>query len=226
MFKIHITDSFYNEWIWYHEESMIPVEMDKIKIIPLEHKLFSGDAIDINENTINIVHSPIRNDNNIPGILLLTGKTYGRAKNQRFYYKCIPNDHRIPAFLLPYEIKSIGFNKNIINKFILFKYVEWTEKHPTGVIVNILGNITDLGSFYEYQLYCKNLFISIKKFTKNVETTLKKEGNNQYIDYIMQNNPNIENRLDDNVFTIDPKLSTDLDDGMSINGNIISVTCF
>ena len=163
------------------------------------------------------------NDKIIPGILLLVGKTYGRAKNGKLNYKCIPNDRSIQPFLIPYESKTVNFNKNIINKFVLFKYVEWTEKHPVGVIVNTIGDVTNLESFYEYQLHCKNLFISIKEFTNNTNRCVKNLVGNSFIESIMQKNKNIENRLDHNVFTIDPKLSTDLDDGVGIKDNILSI---
>jgi exoribonuclease R len=164
------------------------------------------------------------NEKNIPGILLLTGKTYGRSKNGKsgkFYYKCVPNDKRIPAFLVPYEQKNIGFNKNIENKFVIFKYAEWNNKHPTGTIINTIGDITNLESFYNYQLYCNNLFISIKEFTNGTKSAMKKTNMANIAN--MQNNPNIENRLEHAVFTIDPKYSRDLDDAISIKDNIISI---
>uniref|UniRef100_A0A6C0AZN9 RNB domain-containing protein n=1 Tax=viral metagenome TaxID=1070528 RepID=A0A6C0AZN9_9ZZZZ len=219
-YKIHIQNSNYHEYTWYNEETMVEIKNKETMINPLEHKLFSGDVINISNE---IVYSPIRNDNNIPGILLLVGKTYGRSKNNKFYYKCIPNDNRIPAFLIPYELKNTGFNKNIINRFILFKYIEWKDKHPVGIIINMIGEINNLGCFYEYQLYCKNLFIPIKKFTSDVDKVMKKEGNNPFIKIIMEKYTNIENRLDHNVFTIDPKLSRDLDDGFSIKDNVLSI---
>ena len=219
-YKICINDSIYSEYIWYYEHSMIPVENDKIWINPLEYKLFNGDVInEANE----IIYSPLRQNDTIPGILLFIGKTYGRAKNGKLIYKCVPNDIRIPAFLVPFEQKHVGFNKNITNKFVLFKYIEWTDKHPVGIISNTIGNINDLSSFYEYQLCCKNLHISIKDFTNTVNKCMKKQANSYLIDSIMQRNMNIENRLNYNVFTIDPKFSTDLDDGIGIKDNNLSI---
>lgn len=162
-------------------------------------------------------------DKILPGILLLVGKTYGRAKNGKLNYKCVPNDRSIPPFLVPYESKIVGFNKNITNKFVLFKYIEWTDKHPTGIIVNTIGDVTHLESFYEYQLYCKNLFISIKNFTRDINRCMKEHVCSSLIESIIQKNKNIENRLDHNIFTIDPKLSKDLDDAISIRNNILSI---
>ena len=91
----------------------------------------------------------------------------------KFYYKCIPNDKCLPVFLVAYEQKQCGFNKNVTNRYVLFKYSEWTSRHPIGTITNMIGNVKNLPAFYEYQLYCKKLFISLKEFTKNVNYTLK-----------------------------------------------------
>jgi exoribonuclease R len=162
-----------------------------------------------------------------PGILLV-GKTYGRSKNDsktsKFYYKCIPNDKELPPLLIPYEQKNLGFNKNVNNRYILFKFIEWKDKHPTGRITDNLGPINDLNSFYDYHLYCKNLVISIKEFTNTLKHTLKHHTEpHQLITNILQKNPNIQNRLDHSVLTIDPKYSTDLDDAMSIQNNTLSI---
>ena len=158
----------------------------------------------------------------LPGILLLTKKTYGRNKNGKFYYKCVPNDKTIPPFLIPYEAKHIGFNKNITNKFILFKCNEWTDKHPTGTITTTIGDITNLEAFYEYQIYCYKLFVSTKEITNIINRQLKLIKGNSLIDNIRKEN-RIENRKGYNIFTIDPQFSTDLDDGLGIKNNILSV---
>ena len=48
----------------------------------------------------------------------------------------------------------------------MFKYKEWTGKHPVATLVNNLGDVTELDNFYEYQLYCKSLYASIQNITK------------------------------------------------------------
>jgi len=224
-YKIHINNSDYSEWTLYNEETMNEIESPETILNPIEKKLFNCDILD---KELNLVYSQIRKESNIPGILLLIGKTYGRPKTSskstnKLYYKCIPNDKRIPAFLIPYELKNIGFNKNISNRYILFKFTDWTDKHPYGIMTNMLGEINNLPSFYEYQLYCKNLAISIKDFIKAVNKSMKQNANEPYITTIMNKNPNIESRLDDYIITIDPKGSMDLDDGMSIKDNILSI---
>ena len=107
LYKILINPQ-YNRLTIYDIETMTEVD---ISINPIFHKLLTGDIF--NENKI-LIKSPIREEKNIPGILLLIGKTYGRCKNGigRFYYKCIPDDKRLPSFLVPYEPSN-----NTIKKF-------------------------------------------------------------------------------------------------------------
>ena len=221
-YKIHIENNNYTEWRFYTEIDMNPIEVTDISFNPLKYKIFTGDVIN---DKYEVVHSLIRQDNNIPGILLLLGKTYGRAKQGtgKFYYKCIPNDKRIPGFLVSYEQKTIGFNKNVTNKYVLFKFNEWEGKHPIGTLTNTIGDITSLNNFYEYQLYCKNLFVSIKDFTKNVNKAYKQTAGKSFIDDIMKANPNIESRLDNYIISIDPQTSTDLDDAFGLNGDVLSI---
>ena len=220
-YKIFINKADYSDWRLYIEDTEILVDNSNISFNPLKEKLFNGDILD---QHFNLILSPIQDDNNIPGILLI-GKTYGRSKNGagKFYYKCIPNDKNIPAFLIPYEERNIGFHKNRTNQYILFKYSEWIDKHPIGVITSKIGAVNNLNSFYEYHLHCKDLVISIKEFTKNVNRIIKQSVDKAFISNIIQKNPNIENRLDHYVITIDPDKSTDLDDAISIRKNTLSI---
>ena len=220
MYKIYITNSNYNEWYWYDQDNLLLIDDNNIKINPLEYKLFNNDIIDKNYK---LVFSNIRSDKYIPGILLLNGNTFGRANNKKLLYKCVPNDPKLPIFLLPYENKNVSFNKNINNKFVLFKFLNWDSKHPNGELINVLGDITDLHAYYEYQLYCKNLCISIKNFINEVNKKMKNKKEKDIINSIILNNKNIQKRFDRFIFTIDPKNSTDLDDAMSIKDNVISI---
>tara|TARA_Y100000816_G_scaffold289870_1_gene277266 strand:+ start:1454 stop:3139 length:1686 start_codon:yes stop_codon:yes gene_type:complete len=220
MYKIYITKSDYSEWYWYNDSNLLLVNEKDISVNPLEHKLFNNDVID---ETKNLVFSQIRTDKYIAGILLLSGKTYGRSKNGKLKYKCVPNDPKLPKFLIPYEIKSTGFNKNILNKFVIFKFKDWEDKHPNGELLNALGEINDLNAFYEYQLYCKNLCISIKEFTNEVTKKMKNKNLKENINTIISSNKNIEKRFDYFVFSIDARSTTDIDDAMSIKDNKISV---
>lgn len=220
MYKIYITKGDYSEWFWYDDSNLLLVNERDISVNPLEYKLFNNDVIDKDKN---LIFSQIRTDKYIAGILLLSGKTYGRSKNGKLKYKCVPNDPKLPRFLIPYEIKNTGFNKNILNKFVIFKFKDWDEKHPNGDLLNTLGEINDLTAYYEYQLYCKNLCISIKEFTNEVTKKMKNKSEKEYINTLISNNKNIEKRFDYYVFSIDPKLTNDIDDAMSIKDNKISV---
>ena len=217
-YKILI-DQHYSSWNVYDTEEMTHINFD---VDPLKHKFFTGDIFDKN---FNLIKSTIREEKNIPGIMLLIGKTYGRSKNGtgKFYYKCIPNDKRLPSFLVPYEEKISGFNKNKINQYILFKYVEWNDKHPIGVVNNKIGDIKSLTSFYEYHLYCKNLVISIKEFTKDVNRIMKENPEISFTNNILNRYPNIENRKHHNIISIDPSGSIDLDDAVGLNDNVLSI---
>jgi exoribonuclease R len=219
LYKILI-DSQYRGWSVYNAETM--VQVNDIDIHPLDYKLLTGDIFSENKTLIN---SPMREEKNIPGILLLVGKTYGRCKNGvgRFYYKCIPDDKRLPSFLVPYEEKVVGFNKNKVNQYILFKYVHWAGKHPTGIVTSKIGDVKSLTSFYEYYLYCKNLVISIKEFTKVINRSLKENPGFSFTNNITKKYPQIKDRRENNIITIDPVGSMDLDDAVGIENNILSI---
>ena len=149
-YKILIEDRNYSEWNLYDALSLLDV--DKIEINPINSKLFSSDIFEINDDKINILHSSVRSMPSIPGVLILKGnKTFGKIKD-KYLYRCIPDDRRFPEFVIPYSVK-LGFNKNIDNKYIVFKFNNWNGKHPQGTIVSVLGDVDILGNYYEYQLY-------------------------------------------------------------------------
>ena len=222
-YKILVNDRNYSSW-----EICETVNYEKrdIQIDPLQSKLFSNDVFTIGKNnSINILHSSIRSGSSMPGVLVLAGnKTYGREnnkniKNQKLMYKCIPDDMRLPSFLVPYEIKSVGFSKVFKNLYVTFNFSCWEDKHPHGKLCQVIGPIDELDNFYEYQLYCKSLNTSIQKFQKDTTKALEKKSPDAFIENIKLKYPSIENRTDTrvwHVFTIDPDKSVDLDDGFSI----------
>ena len=80
--------------------------------------MFNNDVFIMVEDEANIIHSTVRVSESLAGVLILKGnKTYGRSKNGKLLYKCIPDDVRIPAFLLPYEMKNMGFSKVFQNLY-------------------------------------------------------------------------------------------------------------
>ena len=188
---------------------------------PLTHMLLHEDII--NEKGELITPSPFRTNQMIPGILVLeNSKTYGRSADKgRLLYKCIPDSHHLPNFIVPYDNKCIQFRKRPLNKYILFCFKEWKDKHPVGMITHVLGDVDKLEVFYEYQLHCKSLMDSIKDFNKyTLEQTKSKSISN--IEDVM---PDIEDRREHVIFSIDPEGFKDIDDAMGIvttpNGSCI-----
>ena len=182
MYKIHINDRNSSSFEIFDMDKFNKIEL---AINPVENKLFTNDVFTIDKSgKITINHSSIRSGPAIPGVLILDGnKTYGRERKLvdsqtysmnraksiggRLLYKCIPDDIRIPPFLVPYEIKSLGFSKVLRNLYVTIIFESWEDKHPRAKLDNVIGTVDMLENFYEYQLYCKSLNASIQKFQKN-----------------------------------------------------------
>jgi exoribonuclease R len=220
-FKIHVNDREYLSYNIYKTDHFQPVNLD---FNPIENKLFSDDVFSIdNTKNITIVHSTIRSGSPMPGVLIINNnKTYGRQqktnkKEGRLLYKCIPDDMRLPPFLIPYEIKNMGFSKVFVNLYVTFSYLNWDNKHPHGLLSQTIGPVDVLDNFYEYQLYCKSLNASIQQFQKDTTQSLKNSSSHEdFILNIREKFTTIENRTDWHIFTIDPPKSLDFDDGFSI----------
>jgi exoribonuclease R len=182
---------------------------------PFVNKMFDQDIFTYNDGNVDIIHSSARFMKVIPGVLALeNSQTYGRIKD-KFLYKCIPDDKRLPIFLVPYKIK-LGFNKNIKNKYVVFEFRNWIDKHPLGSLTQTLGDVDSLEYFYEYQLYCKSLYASIQNINKKTMRKLKEKTEDQYIDMIIKNRDLKDYRETRNIFSIDPEKSKDFDDAFDI----------
>ena len=221
IYKVHINDRGYTSWSFHATTDFQEVELPSI--IPADHKLLTNDVFSLDENEkLKLLHSSIRISDSIPGVLVLkSNKTYGRQNgtNGKLLYKCIPDDMRLPSFLVPYEIKHMGFSKVFTNLYVTFQFKDWTEKHPHAVLSQVIGSVDVLDNFYEYQLYCKSLNASIQKFTKDTSKALKTNSHDAFIQNISNKYPSIENRTDRTkwkIFSIDPEASLDYDDAFSI----------
>lgn len=211
-YKILINDRNYTEWSLVDSNTLSVVE--NCGIDPIKDKLFSSDVFDIKDGNIQYLHSSVRLLQTIPGILVLNdGKTYGKYKD-KFIYKCIPDDKRLPIFIIPYSLK-ISFSKNVDNKYIVFKFDNWVGKHPQGTIISVLGDVDKLEHFYEYQLYCKSLYASIQNFNKAATTALKLKTDDELITNIIHKK-SLKDRTREQVFSIDSNQTTDFDDAFSI----------
>jgi len=211
-YKILINDRNYTDWSLLDSNTLTVVE--KKGIDPANDKLFSSDVFDIKDGNVQCLHSSVRSLQSMPGILVLNGgKTYGKYKD-KFIYKCIPDDKRLPVFIIPYTLK-LGFSKNIDNKYIIFQFDNWVGKHPQGTIISVLGDVDKLEHFYEYQLYCKSLYASIQNFNKAATHALKLKTDDELIANIINNN-SLKDRTNEQIFSIDSNQTTDFDDAFSI----------
>ena len=191
---------------------------------PVKNKLFNFDIFNYKDGQVTICNSPTRSGS-IAGILALeNNQTFGKIKN-KFLYKFIPDDRRLPIFLVGYRIKQ-GFNKAQKNRYVIIYFRDWANKHPIGFIDQNLGTVCDLSSFYQYQLYCRSLNASIQDFTKKTRKILQKYPENELIGKIMERY-RTSDRRDHNIVTIDPKSSKDFDDAFGLkqieNGSILSI---
>ena len=212
-YKINIDSRNYDSFTFIDVKTMTD-EKDIKTVNPLKEKLFNHDIFTIVDNKCNLLHSTVKSSTYIPGVLVLkNNRKFGRHK-QKFLYKCIPDDKRLPIFLIPYNMKQ-GFHKNYVNKYVIFKYKNWDNKHPYGELVNVLGNVSSLDTFYEYQLYCKSLYASIQKFTKETMKQLKEHSQDYFIEMIKEKYK-LEDRIGRDVITIDPKTSKDFDDAFGM----------
>ena len=221
LYKINIDNRNYGSWSIYNANTLEPVSIDGFE--PIGHKLFNNDIFTYNKCKVEIVHSSIRVSDNIPAVLIIEGnKTYGRTKlnnnKGRLLYKCIPDDTRIPVFLVPYEIVKLGFSKVLTNLYVTIHYDEWDEKHPIAKLTQTIGPVDVLDNFYEYQLYCKSLNTSIQKFNKATNKAIKDHvsSHDLFIESIYNKYPSIEDRTKWTIFSIDPPNSLDFDDAFSI----------
>jgi exoribonuclease R len=223
IYKILINDRNYSSFSFVDDDTHEDLEMNQenglININPIESKMFTKDVFLYDNHSVTITFSHIRTGILIAGILMLeNNKTFGRSKNKkRLLYKCVPDDKHLPAFLVPYEIQ-ITFSKVQKNKYVLFKFENWEDKHPHGILVDTLGDVGNLDVFYEYQLHCKSLHVSLTDFTNKTREQLQKKSQEEYIDQMIHNpNYHIEDRRSlTNIFSIDPVGSSDFDDAFSI----------
>ena len=224
IYKIYVHDRNYSAWDIFDANHF--VKLEGVDVQPIESKLFSNDVFTIDKhNKVSILHSTIRSGSALPGVLILAGnKTYGRyhtnnKNSSKLLYKCVPDDMRLPAFLVPYELKHLGFSKVLKNVYVTIRFEQWTDKHPMGKLDNVIGPIDVVDNFYEYQLYCKSLNASIQKFQKDTSKALESKCPEGVMDTIQNKYPEIQDRTnskDWHIITIDPPKSLDFDDACSL----------
>jgi exoribonuclease R len=229
-YKIHINDRNYSSWSICNTTTFNTETLYEFN--PSKHKLFSNDVFTYDKGIVTVIHSSTRINEHIPAVLILAdNKTYGREHDKhsagrtfsrntlgKLLYKCIPDDKRIPIFLVPYEIKLLAFAKVFTNMYVTIHYKHWEDKHPIGILSQTIGPVNILDNFYEYQLYCKSLTASIQKFSKDTNKAIqtKPSEHDSFITKIYQKYPHVEDRTSWKIFTIDPATGLDFDDAFSI----------
>ena len=215
MLKIHVEDRNYTSWNIYDATTMELLPKKDFDFNPVKEKLINGDIFKLVNDKPKVVHSTIKKLKHISGVMVLNGnKSYGKFKN-KMLYRCVPDDKRLPEFVVPYK-PQLKFKKKMVNRYITFRFLHWNNKHPMGQIQENIGEVNKLSNFYEYQMYCKSLYASIANMKEKAKKMLRIHNEEWYIDKIMNDNENIEDRTGwDNIVSIDSKGSKDLDDALS-----------
>lgn len=228
-YKIDVLNR-YDSWN-IHDMSDEYYNIVNLNIDPINEKLFTYDVFYYDGKNVQIEFSVVRNSKNIPGVLSLGKTTFGKIDKKgtnKKYYKCYPDESKLPIFLVPYEVKTSSFSKVVSNKFVTFEFIDWEGKHPVGRLTNVIGDVKELPNFYEYQLYCKSLHFSISKFKTDAKKKINGFPNNDSIyKYIKENYANIEDWANKtNIYSIDPQGSLDYDDAYSFDINSSNANCY
>jgi len=223
--KININHRNYSDWCILNADTLLPLDKTSVfvdvEFEPIQHKLFSGDVFTFENGIVTICNSSVRTMQDIPAVLILAdNKTYGRKKGikGKLLYKCVPDDVRLPVFLVPYEIKHVGFSKVFSNLYVTINFSDWSGNSlPLATLTQTIGPVDVLENFYEYQLYCKSLNASMQKFNDATKMQVKAD-HEAFIHTIFLKHPLIEDRTSplNHVFSIDPFGSSDFDDAFSI----------
>ena len=150
--------------------------------------------------------------NELAGILYLD-KTFGK-KGRKYLYKCKPYDKMLPCLLVPYE-NDIGFQKNVVNKYILFKFENVHAKPMTGSLLRTLGNIdsSDEEDYFEYLYHGNCLQINQSSMKRQIRSF---NNTNPNVQQVLYDHYKTKEICYDYVFTIDGGDCIDRDDAFSI----------
>lgn len=196
LYKLYVNDREYKEWRVVNAETLLTVVMDEW-FDPYVSKLYHGDVFRLDGGKVVLVSSEVEMEA-LPCVLILSGdKRHGR-KDGRALYRCVPNDVKLPCFLVPYRIDMAGLSKVFVNKYVIMRVNGWLD----GLLLNVLGDVNLLAPYCEYQLYCKQLFkppmrVKMPSVTPGVH-------------------PNEIQWTNHFIFTIDSKGCQDFDDAVSI----------
>ena len=105
-YKLIVTNRKYDEYEIVNVKTMTNSDSNQCEFHPLKEKLFNHDIFTLEGTYCKLQHSTVKSATYIPGVLVLKNdRRFGKYKN-RFLYKCIPDDKRLPIFLIPYTVKK------------------------------------------------------------------------------------------------------------------------
>ena len=105
-YKLIVENRKYDDYNLVHVKTMTNVNDGEFDVNPLTEKLFNHDIFTLNDNKCKLLHSTVKSATYIPGVLVLKNdRRFGKYK-KKFLYKCIPDDKRLPIFLITYSIKQ------------------------------------------------------------------------------------------------------------------------
>jgi hypothetical protein len=107
----------------------------------------------------------------------------------------------------------MDFSKHQSNLFVLFHFKDWTDKiAPYGALLESIGAVNHLPSYYRYLLLCKNMeFHPNHWFPASLRTSLTTSCG------LTESSKPRKGASEDWVFSIDPSESRDLDDAFSFH---------
>lgn len=235
--KLLLDSNAYTSWTWVTMDTRRTLTPETDPWLPeitsdvlMTNHWFNHDIVEftISVDTNQLVsyrlfHSVIRQTVPLAGILLMN-KVHGRASRSKFWYRCIPNDKRLPSFLIPYAWNGVkqggaSFSKHPVNQFVVFRFSQWngTDPHPVGELLDRLGDVSSLQAFYEYQLYSRSLHSSIAQFVNATRRALHRKNQTELIEDCMRDpRYRIEDRTHEQVYSIDPPHCRDIDDAFHV----------
>jgi len=110
---------------------------------------------------------------------LHVSQTFGR-KGRRMLYKLCPYDKALPYLLVPYDLR-IEFQKQKINKYVLFQYTEFNKVHY-GQLEQVLGNEGEPKAYGEYMVFANELNFSVKNMREQMKKKQQIPGFSDSID--------------------------------------------
>ena len=109
MYKVVIGDRNYGSYDFINQTTM---EAESLPVDPIHRKLFHNDIIEYDGEMFHVRLSSLRKSKHISGVAVMTDNvTYGKDKNKR-YFRVLPDDSRLPSFLVPMAVKRWSSIKN------------------------------------------------------------------------------------------------------------------